>query len=56
VKSDPSLAGMGLELIKTLLTDCDLDVRISASKTFAEIMKCDPTLAVNDLELIKSLI
>jgi hypothetical protein len=45
VKSDPSLAGKGFELIKTLLPNKDWRVRESASLTLAEIVKSNQSLA-----------
>jgi vesicle coat complex subunit len=56
VKSDPSLAGKGLKLIKTLLTDNNIDVRYKGTLFLADIVKSDPSLAGKGFELIKTLL
>jgi hypothetical protein len=56
VKSDPSLAGKGFEIIKTLLSDKKIDVKYKATFSLAAIVKSDPSLAGKGLKLIKTLL
>jgi vesicle coat complex subunit len=52
----PSLAGNDLELISTLVSDSDNDVRKYALLALAEIVKSDPNLASLGLFLIDNLL
>jgi hypothetical protein len=55
MKFDPSLASMGLELYKPLLSDINIDLRNWAFKDLIEIVKSDPSLAVKVLGHFKFL-